>query len=158
KAKATAQKDPAKLPVDPSMTEEERVKALLAAKDKEVAQLRDAIARTRAALAQVKASGADGVGGSIAQIEAARASMTARYQELTGKAVNAKTKKPAATPPPKTPLEGGTVTHADGSRTVLTYRQDASGNKVPVTTDYDKNGRVLQKTTVDSKGNTVPVR
>jgi flagellar biosynthesis chaperone FliJ len=142
----------------PETTEEERVKALLAAKDKEVAQLRDAIAKTRAALAQIKASGAEGTSGSIAQIEAELARMTARYQQLTGKTVNAQPKKPGATPAPKTPLEGGTVTHSDGSRTVLTYGKDAAGNRVPITTDYDKNGRVMSKTTVDSKGKTVPVR
>jgi hypothetical protein len=66
--------------------------------------------------------------------------------------------KPAANPPPDLPNVGGTLTAADGSRTVLTYRQDASGNKVPVTTEYDRNGRIVRQTTVDRKGQTVPVK
>jgi YD repeat-containing protein len=41
---------------------------------------------------------------------------------------------------------------------VLTYRTDASGKKVPVTTEYDRNGRLLRQTTVDNKGQTVPLR
>ena len=142
----------------PETTEEERVKALLAAKDREVAQLRDAIDKTRAALAQLKASGAEDTGGVIAQIEAELARMTARYQQLTGKTVNAQPGKPGTTPPLETSPDGGTVTHSDGSKTVLTYRRDAAGNRVPITTEYDKYGRVTNRTTVDSTGKTVPMR
>lgn len=84
--------------------------------------------------------------------------MTARYEQLTGMTANAQPEKPSATAPLTTPSEGGIVTHSDGSKTVLTYRKDAAGNRVPITTDYDKNGRVMSSTTVDSTGRTVPVR
>lgn len=99
----------------------------------------------------------------MGEVSAALASMTARYNELTAIAAKAKAKglvekQPAATPPPEKETQGGTVTAADGSRTVLTYRTDASGKKVPVTTEYDRNGRLLRQTTVDNKGQTVPLR
>jgi YD repeat-containing protein len=56
------------------------------------------------------------------------------------------------------PSEGGVVAHADGSRTVLTYGTDASGKRIPVTTEYDREGRIVAKTTVDSKGQVVPAK
>jgi len=65
--------------------------------------------------------------------------------------------KPAA-PPPDVPSKGGVLIGPYGERTVLTYRQDATGKMVPVTTQYDLNGRQVSQTTVDSKGQTVPVK
>ena len=56
---------------------------------------------------------------------------------------------------PDVPNKGGTITGPYGERTVLTYRQDATGKMVPVTTEYDLNGRQVSQTTVDSKGQTV---
>jgi hypothetical protein len=157
KDKDGVKSDPAKLPpAVPTKEEEARVNALI---DAEIIQLRDAIAKTRAAMAQLRAIG----GAPMGEVSAALASMTARYNELTAIAAKAKAKglvekQPAATPPPEKETQGGTVTAADGSRTVLTYRTDASGKKVPVTTEYDRNGRLLRQTTVDNKGQTVPLR
>jgi hypothetical protein len=60
-------------------------------------------------------------------------------------------------PLPDVPNKGGTITGPYGERTVLTYRQDVTGKMVPVTTEYDLNGRQVSQTTVDSKGQTVKI-
>lgn len=63
------------------------------------------------------------------------------------------------TPPPvDVPNKGGTVTGPYGERTVLTYRQNAEGKMVPVTTEYDLNGRQVRQTTVDKNGQVVPMK
>ncbi|MEI6277973.1 MAG: hypothetical protein WCQ16_01160 [Verrucomicrobiae bacterium] len=158
KSKASLKGDQTKLAADTSKDEEARLKAAMEDKAKAIALLRESIAKTRNAIAQLKAIA--GENAPTGDLEAILATMNARYRELTGGSLKTTAKgtngKPSATP--ATPLEGGKVTNADGSSTVLTYGKDASGNKVPITTDYDSKGRVLHRTTVDSTGKTVPVR
>ena len=101
-----------------------------------------------------------GVGREIGQVRAAIATMEAKLAELTALRSGAKAQAKAKPAPkfPDTPSEGGVVINQDGSRTVLTYRVDAAGRKVPVTTDYDRDGNVVRQTTVDSQGQVVPAK
>lgn len=127
-------------------------------KEKALAELRIAIPKTRSALAQLKALKEHEY---AAQVETLLAQLLAQYRALAG--VDFQADKAGKKPPPgkkadEVPADGGTVTHADGSRTVLTYRVDSSGNRVPVTTEYDRNGQVTSKSSVDSKGRSIPVK
>lgn len=158
KNKGTVENDAAKVAADAQKEEEAKVKAALAEKEKAIALLADGIAKTRSAIAQIRAVGAKDA--PIGDLVAILAIMEKRYKELTGGPFKGNPKGPNGKPVAKidTPQEGGTIIHSDGSKSVLTYGKDAAGNKVPITTDYDKNGKVLKKMTVDSKGKSVPVR
>lgn len=127
-------------------------------KEKAIAELRAAIPKARSAIAQLKAIKEYGY---AAQVEAELAKLLAQYRVLTGLEFQASKggnkSRPGKQAEPA-PSEGGVMTHADGSRTVLTYTSDASGNRVPVTTEYDRDGKAVSKTTVDSAGRSVPVK
>ena len=133
---------------------------MLAATDREIAKLRDAIRQAKAGLAAFKAAGVQGLGAEVAEVRAAIATMEAKLAELTALGSGAKAQaKPKPAPKfPDTPSEGGVVINQDGSRTVLTYQVDAAGRKVPITTDYDRDGNLVRQTTVDSKGRVVPAK
>lgn len=135
--------------------DEAKAKALQEDKAKTIALLREAIAKTRSSIAQLEA-----LGGGTAELEAILATMNARYAQLIGGPLKMDPKGSNGKPNAKidTPLEGGKVTYADGSTSVLTYGKDAAGNKVPITTYYDNKGNLLKKTTVNSSGKTVPKR
>ena len=157
KNKNNPKDDAAKLAADALQKEQDeaKAKALQEDKAKTIALLREGIAKTRSSIAQLEA-----LGGGTAELEAILATMNARYAQLTGGPLKTDPKLPNGKPNAKidTPLEGGKVTYADGSTSVLTYGKDASGNKVPITTYYDNKGNLLKKTTVDSSGKTVPKR
>ena len=64
---------------------------------------------------------------------------------LPGESTHKQKRKPAA-------AGAGTVVNPDGSREVITYESDGKGGTRPVTTYYDKSGKITRKTGYDKQG------
>jgi len=61
---------------------------------------------------------------------------------------------PKGKPKPKANGSGGS-TNADGSKEEITYESDGKGGTRPITTFYDKNGKIIRRTGYDDQGRAV---